>query len=155
MNNKTSNKKRRKLLRSIAAGSGVAVAGKLLPDAWSKPVINSIILPAHAQMTEQECCNIAGNFCASVPTNGAPVFIDIEVISDGSIAIILTSGPQNIDIITTNVNCFGGTFSVPSVAFGFRVTGTVVCNGTEIVGQILANQPIGTLDYTATTGQCQ
>ena len=40
---------RRKLLKSIAAGSGAIVAGKSLPESWSKPVVDSVILPAHAQ----------------------------------------------------------------------------------------------------------
>jgi len=41
--------KRRKLLRSIAAGSGAVIAGRSLPDSWSRPVVDSVMLPAHAQ----------------------------------------------------------------------------------------------------------
>ena len=44
-----SDQSRRKLLKSIAAGSGAIVAGKSLPESWSKPVVDSVILPAHAQ----------------------------------------------------------------------------------------------------------
>jgi len=44
-----SNSSRRKLLKSIAAGSGAIVAGKSLPESWSRPVVDSVILPAHAQ----------------------------------------------------------------------------------------------------------
>jgi len=40
---------RRKLLKSIAAGSGAIVAGKSLPESWSRPVVDSVLLPAHAQ----------------------------------------------------------------------------------------------------------
>lgn len=40
---------RRKLLKSIAAGSGAIVAGKTLPDSWSRPVVDTVILPVHAQ----------------------------------------------------------------------------------------------------------
>ncbi len=52
MTDKKSNDSRRKLLKSIAAGSGAVVAGKSLPESWSKPVINSIVLPAHATTTD-------------------------------------------------------------------------------------------------------
>ena len=44
-----SSESRRKLLKSIAAGSGAIVAGKSLPESWSRPVVDSVMLPAHAQ----------------------------------------------------------------------------------------------------------
>ena len=42
-------KARRKLLKSIAAGSGAVVAGKSLPESWTRPVVDGVMLPAHAQ----------------------------------------------------------------------------------------------------------
>lgn len=51
MTDKRSNNGRRKLLKSIAAGSGAVVAGKCLPEGWTRPVINSVMLPAHASTT--------------------------------------------------------------------------------------------------------
>ena len=44
-----SDQSRRKLLKSIATGSGAIVAGKSLPESWSKPVVDSVLLPVHAQ----------------------------------------------------------------------------------------------------------
>lgn len=41
--------KRRKLLKSIAAGSGAVLAGRSLPESWSRPVVDSVMLPGHAQ----------------------------------------------------------------------------------------------------------
>lgn len=52
MTDKKSNDSRRKLLKSLAAGSGAVVAGKGIPESWSKPVINSVMLPAHAATTD-------------------------------------------------------------------------------------------------------
>ena len=49
MSDKKSSESRRKLLKSIAAGSGAIVAGKSLPENWKKPVVDSVLLPAHAQ----------------------------------------------------------------------------------------------------------
>lgn len=46
-----SNDNRRKLLQSITAGSGAVVVGKALPESWSKPAINSVMLPAHTATT--------------------------------------------------------------------------------------------------------
>ena len=44
-----SSENRRKLLKSIAAGGGAIVAGKSLPDKWTAPVVDTVLLPAHAQ----------------------------------------------------------------------------------------------------------
>ncbi len=52
MTDKKSNDSRRKLLKSIAAGSGAVVAGKSLPESWSKPIIDTVMLPAHAELTD-------------------------------------------------------------------------------------------------------
>ncbi len=54
MSNKNPTDSRRKLLKSIAAGSGAVVAGKSLPESWSKPVVDSVMLPAHAETTEAD-----------------------------------------------------------------------------------------------------
>ena len=39
---------RRKLLKSITAGAGAIAAGKSIPESWSRPLVQSVILPAHA-----------------------------------------------------------------------------------------------------------
>ena len=52
MTDNKSSESRRKLLKSIAAGSGAIVAGKSLPDSWSKPIVDSVMLPAHAATSE-------------------------------------------------------------------------------------------------------
>lgn len=50
--NEKSNLARRKLLKSAAVGGGVVVGAKSLSGDWAKPVIDQVILPAHAQMTQ-------------------------------------------------------------------------------------------------------
>ena len=51
MHEKKSSESRRKLLKSIAAGSGAVVAGKSLPENWTAPIVDSVVLPAHAATT--------------------------------------------------------------------------------------------------------
>lgn len=51
MSDNKSSDSRRKLLKSIAAGSGAVIAGKNLPESWSRPVVDSVMLPAHAVTT--------------------------------------------------------------------------------------------------------
>ncbi len=41
-------KARRRLLRNLAAGGGVAALGAATPDKWTRPMVDSVLLPAHA-----------------------------------------------------------------------------------------------------------
>src|SRR5690606_15413149 len=45
------NKARRRLLKGIAAGGGTIAAGASLPERWTRPVVEAVSLPAHAQTT--------------------------------------------------------------------------------------------------------
>lgn len=69
MTDKKSSVSRRNLLKSIAAGSGAIVAGKTLPESWSKPVVDSVMLPAHAQTS----------VCSGPYTATAPEFLWLDV----------------------------------------------------------------------------
>jgi len=40
---------RRRLLKALAGAGGVFTAGKLLPEQWTRPVVDAVTLPAHAQ----------------------------------------------------------------------------------------------------------
>lgn len=58
MSDKKNSDSRRKLLKSIAAGSGAVIAGKGLPDSWSRPVVDAVMLPAHAKTSLRQYNNI-------------------------------------------------------------------------------------------------
>jgi hypothetical protein len=44
---------RRNLLKSFAVGGGVVATGASMPKEWIKPALNHVVLPAHAQMSEE------------------------------------------------------------------------------------------------------
>ncbi|MGA8259036.1 MAG: hypothetical protein WB783_02365 [Arenicellales bacterium] len=44
-----SKQSRRRMLKSMALGTGAMVAGENTPARWAKPMVNSVLLPAHAQ----------------------------------------------------------------------------------------------------------
>ena len=45
---------RRQLLMKVAAAGGAAAAFKLLPDRWTKPVVDMVELPVHAQVSPNQ-----------------------------------------------------------------------------------------------------
>jgi len=74
-----SSENRRKLLKSIAAGSGAIVAGKSLPENWARPVVDSVILPAHAQTSGEPAAFVSsgGPLPGRVSIDGDSLFADI------------------------------------------------------------------------------
>lgn len=44
---------RRNTIKVLVA-SGAVITGRTLPESWTKPVIDSVVLPAHAQMSPQD-----------------------------------------------------------------------------------------------------
>lgn len=42
---------RRRMLKGIAASGAVIAGQEVLPDKWSKPLVDAVVLPAHAQAT--------------------------------------------------------------------------------------------------------
>ena len=45
---------RRKLFRSVSTAGGLALSTTLMPQSWVRPVVDSVLLPAHAQTTTPE-----------------------------------------------------------------------------------------------------
>ena len=95
-----SDKSRRKLLKSIAAGSGAIVAGKSLPESWSRPVVDSVMLPAHAQTSTEASC---GPITAT-----AVEFLDddddqVNVIYDGGVSCNLTISQESDPLVADTV----------------------------------------------------
>ena len=156
MSNKKSSDSRRKILKSIAAGSGAIVAGKSLPESWSRPVVDSVLLPAHAQTspspspppsgcTTTYTGSYEGNASATIDrcggnTDDITPAIRIEISADCTVSVSYTGNRP----MTGTGTISGDTFSVPisrtadcaapagqNAATG-TVTGTV--SGTQISG---------------------
>ena len=150
MSDKKSSDSRRKLLKSIAAGSGAVIAGKNLPDSWKRPVVDSVMLPVHAQTSP--ACNtaLAGTYqgtgtgtilrCDDVQYDINPP-IEIVIGADCSVSVTFTGNRPLTGTGTLNAD---NTFSVNvsrtedcGVSPGGNdatgtVTGTV--SGTQITG---------------------
>jgi len=143
-----SENKRRKLLKSIAAGSGAIVAGKSLPENWTRPVVDSVMLPAHAQTTcsgTLETTNtpivifisgVTGNL--DFAANGNPIATDVPIV--GNAFSINTTVPDNN--CSTDFTIQGTVNPGTSVSGSYSFTET--CTGETCVGSgtFLADQVV-------------
>lgn len=122
---KNSKESRRKLLKSLAAGSGVVIAGKSLPASWSRPVVDSVMLPAHAQTSQTPQTVTYALGLAQNPSE------------DGHICITYQEGGSTVDIdLWFLVSSQGGDLSV------FQAMGVPV-GPTTPVPMTLINQSCG------------
>lgn len=128
---------RRKMLKSIAAGSGAVVAGASLPDQWAKPMVDSVLLPAHANASGPASCAVGGSILATyigqddggsadvpedVPFDPYPIPGDYEELfsgsSDGTISIVpqISVTPGVTDNFTLNSDIISASGNVSNPA---------------------------------------
>jgi|GEM_PF-1175315 len=159
MKDKKSGESRRKLLKSIAAGSGAIVAGKSLPESWSRPVVDSVMLPAHAQTSPPpSACTteFAGTYegnatgtitrCNDVTEDHNPP-LTIIIGADCSVSVSITGNRP----FTGTGTITGSTFSVavsrpedcaaPTSGNGGSGTVSGTVSGTQISGNASLSGP--------------
>lgn len=65
---------RRRLLKSILVASGAATTASALPEAWVRPVVDSVMLPVHAQTSLIDGRFGGSGVAGALITVAAPVF---------------------------------------------------------------------------------
>ena len=162
---------RRRLLKALAGAGGVFATGALLPERWTRPVVESIIVPAHAQATGVLAQSYAGsNFAppgpapasralgkrllntiipaASAGENGeSPVTVCLDLSADSVEVLIADCEGFTNRESTGNVplgadGSFGG--PVPPWTVSGQLgpaSGTVILDGGVFVIPVVANAP--------------
>jgi len=138
MSDKNSNKisARRKLLKGLIAGSGAVVVGKSLPENWSRPVVDAVMLPAHAQ-TSGPTAFTGSSTVVSLPQDSHFARVVDGLINEAHAAEVILSangiciksdgaGTVSVDALITN------TFDISDVS----VTGVVVGGAAKAMGDI-------------------
>lgn len=136
---------RRKLITTTGAACGTALGANSLPEQWLKPIVNSIILPAHAQTSvgcEVSCLSPA-TYCSSGDSDA----IRLTVSEDGTIQVQTLDGMASalIDI------CDGGSLSVDIGANTFSAI--IPCGETASIDVTQSNGS-GTTVFTLTKELC-
>lgn len=113
--------KRRDVLKKAAAVGGVAVVAKAAPGSWTKPVVDSVLLPAHAQTSAPAALGkITGNW---VIGDDAP----------GGLAGIMGTEVQGSDFLYDDSTDFSFQALLDPPA-AVMVSADVAINGTNIGG---------------------
>jgi len=150
-NNETpASESRRKLLKSLAAGGGVATTLVALPERWTRPVVDAVLIPAHAQtsiacnpsdLVEQILPIIGATLTTTATTVTGPITVprtDNTFSGSGEVAAVCPGGSEPGTLFVTE---FSGTIAANTSATA-NITGYLVCGGVTVC----------TLSYVLTGG---
>jgi hypothetical protein len=164
---RTASPPRRRLLKTLVGGA--AAAAGALPERWTRPVVDAVLLPAHAQATGA----VTGAFSATTTTavaarDGSPLDLLIpRAMADSgigiSVCINVTNGVADI-VVSVNGILYSGSAALPfdvtlsadgvPGVFTPRITGDAANGGTEIQGTVYlaGSGGSGSAGYTASLG---
>lgn len=158
MTDNKSSESRRKLLKKMAIGGATIAAGRSLPSEWSKPVVDSVLLPAHAQTSAPQSlsvtCTRTDPTATTLPQDYGQVLItgNVNPIPDTPYTVdyYLTcngvhhsTSPQSILWpANTDIGVVGA--GSPTYTFGAPINGLCPIGGTYSSG----------FTYQGVTGDC-
>ena len=86
---------RRSALKKMLVGTGVAAGTALLPERWAKPIVDKVLVPAHAQTSCNYSCEITGPADLNIPF-GESIYPKWTITNTGNCD--LTDGVADFDI---------------------------------------------------------
>lgn len=131
---------RRAVLKSVAL-SGAALS--VLPSTWTKPVVNSVLLPAHAQTSV--CASVIfGNATSSVGSGGAVCGLSFELLSGDAAASIdiisiTNTAPVSPDAVTYPSGTSGSVTATSGLSVnwvGAAIGAPFTCSPLDAINEI-------------------
>lgn len=141
--NQSSSQARRRLLKALGTGGGILAAGAAAPDKWGKPVVDAVLLPAHAVTSEQtepspslndfvRCCFTYSPMMNTLKEASA------QLLSDG-ITVMASLAGTPCSITLADVVTSGGGLAEWTSGMGGNITGTCTSTPSSITVTFTAN----------------
>jgi hypothetical protein len=133
---------RRSLLKAIAGAGSLYTAGKLLPETWTRPVVDAVSLPAHAQTSGTYFDEVVVPFIVDGGSPGGGGILDLIVptahaqtaSTRGYICVVPSGANAQVDVVIPD-DLFGrgdGGIHLSAVA---PIGGGPVALSVEAVGE--------------------
>lgn len=137
MTTKPSSVSRRKLLKALSVAGGATAAAKALPERWTRPIVESVEIPVHAQGSV-----VVTGLAITTPTNGATIPAG-TLNSPFSVLITPPVGGVTIGVAGSGwivVNTPNPVTDASGIASGtFNVTGLATVKAARQTGAAPAN----------------
>ncbi|MFZ0488510.1 MAG: hypothetical protein WAL83_16060 [Arenicellales bacterium] len=151
-----SRQSRRRMLKSMALGTGAVVAEENMPAQWAKPMVNSVLLPAHAQTSIS--CSISASALLAQDTGSTADSAD-----QGNAADDTSYGPFNFPGTYDQLVTGSGAVAVvpqvsvtPGVTDNFNLSSvltTDVNNNADLNQNVSPDPQNGTLPFNVIQAQ--
>jgi len=147
---------RRKFLGAAAVSTA---AGFTIPKKWVRPVVESVVLPAHAQTSTVDTSGIAGRYAIilSSPGTGSgtctntyvtiPATTNVEILNDGTLLVFFQTVPG---AVSSNGVISVSSFPVNTTTPDGNCTTLIDITGNVAVGNITN----GNISLSTVCDQC-
>ena len=164
--NNISSDSRRKALRNILSGTGIVAGAQLATGSWIKPVVESVVLPAHAQTSGIILAGVAstGGITGILDILVQPTYAQLTQVPQGCVFLYFF-GPRvtvehfsNAGGVDSKVGMLeGNNFSIPGLHDLFVVNGTVDDPASPTVATGTVSGDGGSASFTASpnTNACR
>ena len=124
------NSSRRSLIKKTGVAGGVVLTASALPESWVKPIIKSMVLPAHAQtsVVGPPSCLVAATYCEGSGMGSIRVTVEV----DGMVTVVHPNGTASTTVDTQT----GGSYSVDVLSNGgntITLSGSIPCGNTDSI----------------------
>lgn len=150
---------RRKILRYVVAGSTLGTGAALVPSTWTKPIVQTVILPAHAQTTlPAALCGtlplgnpgeiIASMSWAGSPQMGLALLTSSLITIDFPIALAPSTPPLTINetgLAPDTYLLVAGMLGLPSIDITVNLQTE---GGTQVFALTIPQAPFFPSDFT-------
>jgi len=141
---------RRKVISLTGAGSAIVLSANTTPSTWIKPLVSSVVLPAHAQTSEilPESCLSPATYCEGRGMGSTQV----TVSADGTVTVVHPNGTATAMIDQSA----GGSYSVTVMSMGgntITLSGSIPCGETDSI-ELIEDNGTGPSTLTLTKELC-
>jgi hypothetical protein len=137
---------RRRLIKTLTGTGGLILGAKALPEQWTKPVVDAVLLPAHAQATGPSL-SISCTAFPGFPPEGTPIPVGTVV----AVTFQLTPNPGAVGPVLIEFLC-----DATVVAFGdFFTDATGTTPGIQVTASCAPGEnAIFRATFSGVSGQC-
>jgi hypothetical protein len=160
--NRSINASRRVLFKSVVVSGGMITLSRKLPEGWITPVVESVVLPAHAAISAELCStDLEGTYLARIALTFFPCDLEGPLLIERLLEIVIDDD-CDVHVRLVLAREMTGTGKLTGSDFSVSISRDADCSastaqgeGTGVVtGTVNGNTIEGSVETTVPCDQC-